>query len=310
MQIVFFGSDDFAAEHLKAIIASSHKVLACVTPPDRAKGRGMKLNMSPIKELALQHHIPVLQPEKVKDPVFFEELKKYPANLYVVIAYGQILPAAMLDIPTEGAINVHPSLLPKYRGAAPINWAVINGDKQTGLTIFRLDTGMDSGAMLFQKVISIHPDDTAITLRKHMMDISPEFLIKSLTQMRNGEFHDIIQKQEEVTLAPKLTKSLGLIDWYQSAAKIHDLVQGLVPWPSAYTHYEGKLLKVLATIVEDDFIHDEEPGSVIGIDKDGIHVAAGRGKLLLQEVLLESSHRMDSASFERGHHLKVGYRFE
>lgn len=309
MKIVFFGSDDFAATHLKRIIVSEHKVLACVTQPDRPKGRGMNVVLSPIKEIALEHNITVLQPTDIKSDDFLSELKKLEADLYVVIAYGRILPQKVLDVPTRGAINVHPSLLPKYRGAAPINWAIINGDAKTGVTIIQLNAKMDAGDILACKEENIKDDDTSISLRQRLVGIAENLLIKVLGDFQNNTLKGCAQDSSKVSLAPKLTKELGAIDWNKSAVDIHNLVRGLLPWPGGYTLYDGKMLKIIKTKV---LVSNNEglPGVVTDLTEDGIVVATQKGGLLVCQIHLQSAKEMDALSFVRGHRIEKGHRFQ
>lgn len=307
MKIIFFGSDDFAQIHLKALLNSSHQVVACVTQPDRPKNRGMKLVLSPIKVCAQEYNIPVLQPLSMKDEDFINQLKKFDADLFVVIAYGRILTQAILNIPPLGCINVHGSLLPQYRGAAPINWVIIDGYKETGLSIIQMDAGMDSGNILSQCQVTILPEDTSATLRLKMMKAGAELLLETL-----DKYHEITpQKQDEskITFAAKLTKDLGHIDWNKSAEDIHNLVRGLQPWPGGYTFFKDKQLKVFSTEVILLEVVTPSAGTVVEINKQGFVVSTGKGYLCIKDVQLSGGKRMDSASFIRGHQLEKGYQF-
>jgi len=252
MKIIFFGSDDFANAHLESLIASDHIISACVTQPDRPKGRGMKVVQSPIKTCAVKNNIEVLQPNDIKTSSFEEQLKNFNTDLFVVIAYGRILSLSILDIPGMGAINVHASLLPKYRGAAPINWAIINGEKETGLTIIKINPQMDAGDILSQANFKIGSEDTSISIRAKMLKEGPSLLLSTVKTLRKGEIKARKQDERKVTLAPKLTKEMGLIQWDKPAGDIHNLTRGLLPWPSAYTYFKGKMLKVLSTEVVKD----------------------------------------------------------
>jgi len=323
MKIIFFGSDDFAQTHLEALMDSSHEVVACVTQPDRPRNRGMKMAVSPIKECARKYNIPALQPENIKDPGLIKELQSFEADLFVVIAYGRILPIDILNIPKLYAINMHGSLLPKYRGAAPINWVIINGETETGLSIIKMNTAMDAGDILAQRTVVILPEDTSATLRAKMMQEGAGFLLETVDNIaganlcvrpNQGQTHrSAPTKQDEnhVTYAPKLTKELGCIDWNKSIVEIHNLVRGLLPWPSAYTFYEDKQLKILHTeIVQQQNQGSLQPGEVVEINPQGFCVAAGNsGVCLVKEVQLAGSKRMDAASFVRGHHMEVGFQF-
>ena len=308
MNIIFFGSDDFAAAHLLSLMNSKHKVLACVTQPDRPKGRGMKVVVSPVKECAQTHKIPLLQPSSLKDRSFIEGIKDLQSDLFVVVAYGQFLPPEVLNIPSFGAVNVHASLLPKYRGAAPINWALINGEQETGISIMKINEEMDAGDILVQSKTTIDREETAVTLRAKMIKQGPDVLLKTI----NGLEKCTPKAQDDglVTFAPKLTKELGHIQWTKQAQEIHNSVRGLLPWPGAYTFYKGKLLKILETeVIEEDFSKNE-PGEVSEISKEGIVVSTGNNGLLMKKVHLQDSKPMDAHSFVIGHEVEVGYTFK
>ena len=308
MKLIFFGSDDFAAVHLKALVASSHDVVACVTQPDRPKGRGMKVLFSPIKDIALEHKIPLLQPEHLKSEDIISRLKGYQADFFVVIAYGQILSTSVLSIPKFFAINVHTSLLPKYRGAAPINWAIINGDEESGVTIIKMNAALDAGEIVSQQKVKIDAQDTSVSLREKMMAQGPQVLLKTIEDLSRNHYTLKGQDAKFVTQAPKLTKELGKINWGQPARTIHNLVRGLLPWPGAYTDFKGKRLKVLVT----DLLAAKDvasPGEIVSVNKQGIVVSTGSGNVLLKSVHLESSKPMDAYNFVIGHQLKKGFIF-
>lgn len=309
MNIIFFGSDDFAAIHLEALIGSKHKVLACVTQPDKARGRGMQVSASLVKETALRKNVAVLQPTDLKDDAFVKALKAYNADLFVVIAYGRFLPPVILTLPRTLAINVHSSLLPKYRGAAPINWAVINGEQETGLTIMQVSDKMDAGDIITQENVKISNEDTAMGLRARMMEIGPKLLLKTIDSIEKQTYTLKSQDHKAATLAPKLTKELGHIQWGKPAAVLHNLVRALLPWPTAYTHYQGKLLKILETeVVSEDFCA-YQPGEVAKIDKNGFTVATANKGLLVKKVHLESAKPMPAYQFVTGHQLQPGFNF-
>ena len=307
MKIIFFGSDDFAEAHLKSLVDSEHEVLACVTPPDRPKGRGMKVAVSPVKERAEENRIPVWQPASLKEPSFIKDLKGLQGGLFVVIAYGKFLPTEVLEIPPHGAINVHASLLPKYRGAAPINWAVINGEQETGISVIKINEEMDAGDVLAQMAMNIEKDDTAPTLRVRMMSEGPAFLLRTIDGLPNCAAQ--AQDHSDVTFAPKLTKELGRIDWAKSSLEICRLVRGLMPWPGAYTFYNGKLLKILKAEALDGDSSGGELATVLETCKTGVIVSTGNGRMLIKEVHLQDSKPMDAHSFVIGHDLKVGHKF-
>ena len=309
MNIVFFGSDDFAAVHLEALFGSKHKVCACVTQPDKARGRGMEVSASPIKEAALRKGVPVFQPSDLKENTFLKGLKAFEADLFVVIAYGRFLPAEVLALPRTFAINVHSSLLPKYRGAAPINWAIINGERETGISIMRVTAKMDAGDILAQKKLKILKADTAASVRARMMGIGPKLLLKTIDSIKKGTYTFTVQDDQKTTLAPKLTKELGQIQWNKQAMALHNLARGLLPWPGAYTFYQGKLLKILETEVVSSSFLAYSPGEVAGVDKKGFTVATADQGLLVKAVHLEASKPMSAYQFMMGHQVKPGFKF-
>ena len=308
MKIVFFGTDDFAQVHLQALIDANHRIVGCVTPPDRAKGRGWKVQFSPVKDCARQHGLTLCQPPVLQENSFIEELKTMCADLFIVIAYGKMIPKTILEIPPQGVLNVHNSLLPKYRGAAPIHWAIINGEKETGISIIEVNDVLDGGDILAQKRIEILDQDTSITLREKMKQKGPKILLETIDAIQQEKSQKEVQDPSQVTLAPKLTKELGHIQWDKQAFEIHNLVRGLLPWPSAYTYYKERLLKILRTdVVGSDACGS--PGEVIEMTKEGFVVATGKGNVLVKEVHLESSKAMKAQSFIAGHALEKGFRF-
>lgn len=309
MKIIFFGSDDFAMTHLKALCSSEHKVVAVVTQPDKEKGRGLKMVASPIKECSSVKNIPVLQPATLSDQKVIKLLKEYACDLFVVVAYGKILPLEVLSIPYLCAMNVHGSLLPLYRGAAPINWAIINGEEETGVSVIKMNAQMDAGDIFAQAKIKIDLKDTAVTLRSKMADLGAGLLLKTIGLLEKNTYTLAGQDKHKVTYAPKLTKELGVIDWSKDARFIHNLVRGLVPWPGAYTYYNGKILKFLETEVVTANNGPMKPGQLIYIDKDGFVIRAGHNALLIRRVHLESSREMDAKSFIAGQRLKEGIQF-
>lgn len=305
MKIIFFGSDDFAAENLKRLLEEKFTVVACVTQPDRPSGRGLQVIASPIKIIARDHHIPVLQPEKLRDEDFLKRIKSFGADLFVVIAYGQILPSLVLKMPKIFCINVHGSLLPKYRGAAPVNWAVINGDKETGFTIMKMSPKMDAGEIIVQEKLNIGDDETSESLRVRMAKASAKRLCRTINDIGGGRFNLKPQNEAEVTLAPKLTKELGKIDWGKSATEIHNHVRGLLPWPAAYTSVQGKILKVLQTSIIAPSASGT-PGTILQVSKKGITVATGQDALVIEQVHPESGKPMPAHAFALGQRLQPG----
>ena len=316
MRIVFFGSDDFAAVHLEQLLGCGHQVLACVTGPDRPQGRGMKIVISPIKQIALNHQIPCLQPLSLKDKVVVDELKGYAADIFVVVAYGRLLTAEVLGIPKRLCLNVHGSLLPKYRGAAPVNWAILNGDKETGVTVQKMALALDAGDIVAQEQMVIGSDEQADQLRGRMALVGAKLLLQVLQQNPAGDFPSRPQDEALVTWAPKLTKEMGRIDWNRPATSIVDQVRGLKPWPGAYTLYNGKILKVTRAVMgQDDTVAARNKellplaGQVLNVSKDGFGVACGGGVLLVTEVQPEAGKVMPASSFVAGYKIVRGSSF-
>ena len=296
------GSADFSLPILKAL-SEGEEVLAVVTQPDRPRGRGQRVVPTPVKEWAEGKGIPVLEPQGLKGP-FLEEVRGIGPEAIVVAAYGRILPSELLRLPPLGCINVHPSLLPKYRGAAPVNWAIIRGEIETGVTTFLMDERMDSGPILLQRRVRIGEGETASELLGRLAELGAELLLETLKRWRRGEIEPRPQREEEATFAPKLRKEDGLIDWKREAREINNLIRGAQPWPGAYTFLRGKLLKVHRARVGSG---RGEPGEVISLE-EGIEVACGEGSLLLQEVQLEGRRRVLWEDFLRGYPLSIGER--
>ena len=308
MNIIFFGSDDFALASLERLFRSDVKVLACATQPDKPKGRGMKVQPSAIKEFALKNKIPVLQPDSLRDDKVFEQLKAFQADLFVVIAYGKILPSEILSLPRIFCINVHGSLLPEYRGAAPINWAIINGDQKTGVTVMKLNETMDAGEIISQREMDITDEDTAVSLRRKMAQTGAELLLETIQAIVKRNFKLAQQDISKVTYAPKLTRELGVIKWTEKAQTIHNLVRGLLPWPAAFTFYKGKRLRILETrLPEAKLPPSSKPGCVLGLNKTGILVRTADGAILVTRVHMEDSKPMEAHSFAIGHKLAAGH---
>ncbi|MDD3218669.1 MAG: methionyl-tRNA formyltransferase [Lachnospiraceae bacterium] len=305
MRVVFMGTPDFAVGTLEAIIADGHEVAAVITQPDKPKGRGKSIQFTPVKEVALTHELPVLQPKKVRDLEFVEELRKLNPEVIVVVAFGQIIPQAVLDIPKYGCLNVHASLLPKYRGAAPIQWAVIDGEKESGVTIMRMDAGLDTGDMIKKVVVSLDDKETGGTLFDKLSQAGAKLLVDVLKDIEAGSAVYEKQPQESTTeYAKMIDKKMGQIDWNQSAEVIERLIRGLNPWPSAYTHINGKTLKIWeADVIEEN---SGKPGEILKVTKKEILVQAGKKALSLQEVQLEGKKRMHADAFLRGYSLEEG----
>jgi len=305
LRIVFMGTSAFAVPSLKALIEKGENVMCVVTQPDRPKGRGRAVQQSPVKDVALAHHLPLFQPQSIKDEKSIDELKKHLPDLFVVVAFGQILSREVLDIPPHGAINVHASLLPKYRGAAPINWALINGEEMTGVTTMLLDEGMDTGPILFQRPIDIEPADNASSLHDKLARLGAELLLETVDRLKKNELKPLPQYHTKASYAPLLRKKDGLIDWKKSAQEIHNLIRGLIPWPSAYTHLEGKTLKIFDSVVIEKEVRGE-CGEISGISKEGIRVITGKGNLLIREIQLQDRKRMKVSEFIQGYQLQHG----
>lgn len=310
MKMVFFGTPGPAAGVLEILIKAKHQILCVVTQPDRPRGRGQRVTFSPVKEMALKNALPIEQPEEVKNnPVFESLLKSLKPDIAVVVAYGKILPKDILDIPEHGFINVHASLLPKYRGAAPIQWALLKGEKETGVTIFKLTELLDAGPIVLQKKVKIGEEDDAEIVSEKLFAEGAALLLKALRQIENGNAKYKLQKEADVTFAPSLTKESGEIDWKKSALEIHNRIRALLPWPAAHTFFRGKRLKILKArpFVMDLAAGPKVPGTIIHILKtEGFIVATGAGDILILEVQLEAGKKMKARDFVIGHDVKAG----
>ncbi len=310
MKIVYMGTPDFAVPPLRSLLSTEYEVAAVVTQPDKPKGRGKALMPTPVKEEAVKHGIPVYQPEKVRDPEFVEKLRELNPDLIVVAAFGQIIPESVLNMPRFGCINIHASLLPKYRGAAPIQYAVIDGEKESGVTIMKMGKGLDTGDMIARAVVPLAEDETGGSLFEKLSSAGAGLLVKTLPDIFAGTA--VYEKQPEESPTPyaaMITKKMGLLDFSKSAEELERLVRGLNPWPSAYTFLNGKNLKIWKAAA--DMTGEEEkniPGTVVKADEEGICVACGAGKLILKEIQLEGKKRMDSESFLRGCKVEPGTR--
>lgn len=308
LRIVFMGTPEFAVPSLRALIEVGENVVAIVTQPDKPRGRGKKLTPPPVREAALKHNIPVFQPEKIKDEPFITAISNFSPDVIAVVAYGKILPKAILDIPPKGCINVHASILPKYRGAAPINWAIINGEKETGITTMLLDEGMDTGDMLLTEKVEIRDDDTTSSLHDRLKYIGADLLIKTIKDIKSETIRPIPQDDSQATYAPMLKKEDGRIDWTMKAEEIKNLIRGLNPWPGAYTRWDGKQIKIFKAEVEAGV--KEEPGTVINISTEGIFAATGKGILLIKELQPENKNRMTASEFIKGYRIVKGQIFD
>lgn len=299
MKIVFMGTPEFAVPCLQKIIDEGHEVLGVVTQPDKPKGRGKKLSMPPVKELALKYDIPVYQPIKAREESFVETLKEINPELIVVVAFGQILPKSILDIPKLGCVNVHASLLPKYRGAAPLNWVIINGEEKTGVTTMYMDVGLDTGDMILKSEIPLDDEITAGELHDKMMIDGAEVLKETIDLIEQGKAPREKQNDENTCYSPIMDKSLGNIDWKKSAKEIHNLVRGVNPWPSAYTSYENQTMKIWKTKVLNEKSNNE-PGTIISVDKEGIKVCTADNLILISEIQMSGKKRMIVSEYIKG----------
>lgn len=310
MKIVYMGTPDFAVEPLKKLVENGYEVVLVVTQPDKEKGRGKEISMSPVKECALQYGIPVFQPDKIRTPENVEELRKYDADIFIVAAFGQIVSEEILNMPRFGCINIHASLLPKYRGAAPIQWCILNGEEKTGVTIMQMAKGVDTGDIIAMESIDIEADDTGDSLFDKLMYLGAELLIKTLPSIEDGSAKRIPQVEEESTHVGKITKDMGLIDWTKDAEYIERYVRGLNSWPSAFTKYNGKTLKIWKADILDEIEltagNSQNAGEIAMLTKDAIVVKAGNGYLSLKEVQLEGKKRMSVHDFLLGVHMNVG----
>ena len=305
MKIVYMGTPDFAVPPLAALVQNGYEVTAVVTQPDKPKGRGKTLLPTPVKEEAMKHDIPVYQPLKVREPEFVETLKKLEPDMIIVAAFGQIIPKAILDMPRFGCVNVHASLLPKYRGAAPIQWAVLNGDQVTGVTTMRMDEGLDTGDMIMKQEVIMDEDETGGSLFDKLSEVGARLCAKTMEAIENGTAVYTPQDDALATHTGKIQKEMGSIDWSKDAEVIERLVRGLNPWPSAYTRIDDKNLKIWRAKV---ISHEVKaaPGCILKVTKDELEVQTGNGVLALLEVQLEGKKRMTTDAFLRGYQVTEG----
>ncbi len=305
LKIVFMGTPDYAVPSLRALHDSGHEVLAVVTQPDRPKGRGRKLTPSPVKHTAVQYGYPVLQPEKVRSHTFHEEMTRLAPDLFIVVAFGQILPQRLLDIPGTGSINVHASLLPRYRGAAPIQWAIINGDRETGVTTMMMDKGMDTGDILLMEKTNIGPDETAADLNDRLSEMGARTMIRTLEKLHNGSLERAPQDHTQATYAPMLRKKDGKIDWSMPAERIECLIRGVTPWPGAYTFSDDMRLKIFkASVLEREI--SVPPGTILECFPGELRVATGKWAIAIQEIQGDSGKRLPIDDFLCGCRLPDG----
>lgn len=305
MRILFMGTPDFAVPSLEALLAAGHQVVGVFTQPDKPKNRGMKLQPPPVKVCALAHDIPVFQPTKLRDGTALAQIQELAPDLIVVAAYGRILPQEILDYPRLGCINVHSSLLPKYRGSAPIHWAILNGDQESGVTIMKMVLALDAGDILAQRATPIDPDETVEDLHDRLADLGAQLLPETVEKLADGTAVAIPQAEDQVTLAPILSRALSPMDWTRPARELHNQVRGLIPWPAAVTQLNGVRCKVFSTTVVEEST-GKAPGSVIAADKKGLKIACGGGTVLqINELQADGGKRLKAADYLRGHPIPV-----
>ena len=308
MRVVFMGTPEFAVNTLEAILSAGHEVCAVVTQPDKPKGRGKTLQYTPVKEVAVREHIEVLQPVRIKEEAVYEQLKSYAPDVIVVVAYGQIIPETILNLPRYGCINVHASLLPAYRGAAPIQWAVINGEKESGVTTMFMAKGLDTGDMIDKVKVPLAEDETGGSLHDKLAQAGAKLLLETLDKLEQNKAVRTPQDDAKSSYAHMLTKELGDIDWSRPAIEIERLIRGLNPWPSAYTLLDGKVLKIWnAKVVEENAQWSAAvAGEVVEVDKKHFIVKTGKDCLAIEELQLAGKKRMLTDAFLRGYRLEKG----
>jgi len=305
MKVIFMGTPDFAVPTLQKLI-DKHHVVAVFTQPDKPRGRGQKVQFTPVKEVAIKYNIPVYQPERLKNnQEVINIIKGFNPDVIVVVAYGQILPKDVLTLPKYGCINVHASLLPQLRGAAPINWAIINGFKKTGITTMLMDEGLDTGDMLLKREIDIREDETAGELHDRLMELGADLLLETLEKIEKGEISPEKQDDSLASYAPMLNKEMGHINWSQENEKIYNLIRGLLPWPGAYTFYDNNMIKIWKVKIGNNNMC-EQPGMILNVSKDGIEVACQKGTLIITELQEVGGKRMSVEAYLNGHKLEKG----
>lgn len=301
MKIVFMGTPDYAAEALRALIRAGHEITAVVTQPDKPKGRSGEPVPSPVKVCASEHGIPVLQPKRIRTPEATEELRKYPADVYVVAAFGQILTQEILDMPPYGCLNIHASLLPKYRGASPIQHVIIEGEEKTGITVMQMDAGIDTGDMLYKKEIPIEAEENYETLHDKLTVLGGEAIVEAIELLEQGKLVPEKQEDSDSCYAPKIAKEMGRIEFSKSASEIDRLIRGMTPWPSAYTGYQGKQLKIWKAVPLETYDNKgRSGGEILEVSKNSVIVAAGKGAVEILELQLEGKKRMTTHDFLLG----------
>lgn len=304
LSIVFMGTSGFAAPVLQSLY-DNYQLIAVITQPDRPRGRGRVISMSEVKERALKLDIPILQPERVRDPTFVDEIRRLKPRLIVVAAYGQILPGVLLKVPEMGCINVHASLLPRYRGAAPINRAIAQGESKTGVTTILMDEGMDTGPILLSRAVPIDPKDTTNSLQERLAEVGAEIILETIQGVERREIRPIPQDPSQTTYAPPFKKEDGLIDWSQPAIVLHNRIRAFNPWPGTFTRMGGKILKIFWAEV-DETPQSQNPGCIVDVRRDGIWVATGKGHIILKDIQLEGKKRLSVREFLLGHPVDAG----
>jgi len=310
MRIIFMGTAPFACPTLHTLLASPHQIIAVVTQPDRPRGRGQKATASAVKTMALEHHVTTLQPASLRPAAVLDALAAYQPEIIVVVAYGNILPSAVLKLPPYGCINVHASLLPKYRGAAPVHWALICGETVTGCTIIQMDEHLDTGSMLWREACPIAPEDDALSLGGRLAEAGARGMIDVLAALEEGTLTAQPQPDTGISYAPKLTRDLSRLNWHQPAVTLHNLVRGLVPWPGATTGWRGTEVKVWRTRVHPTTPCTSPPGTITALLPDGLGVACGAQQLLVQELQLANRRRMSAREFVQGYRVQPGDHFD
>ncbi len=306
MRVIFMGTPDFAVPVVEAVHEAGHEVILCVTQPDRPRGRGGAVQMSDVKQWALGKDIPVLQPDRIRKPEYVDQLRAYPADLAVVAAFGQILPREVLEMPRLGCINVHASLLPKYRGAAPIQWSILNGDDVTGVTIMQMAEGLDDGDILAQEEVPIAPDETGGSLFEKLSRVGARLCVETMDKLEKGEVTPVPQDESQATKVGLIEKSLGSLDFSLPAQTLERYIRGLSPWPGAFTYLEGRMLKIFSAKIIPASPNQYPVGGVIMASDDEIVVKTGQDYLVLEELQLEGKKRMRTAEFLRGRSIREG----
>lgn len=304
MKVVYMGTPEFAVPCLEFLINSKHEVIGVFTQPDKPSGRGHKINITPVKAKALENNIPIFQPTTLKNEDIINEIKDLNPDLIVVVAYGQILPKEILQIPKFGCINVHASLLPKYRGAGPINWVIINGEEKTGITTMYMDIGLDTGDMILKEEIEIGSNETAGELHDRLMQLGAKVLGETINLLETDKIMSIPQNHSESSYAPMLNKDLGKIDWNKSAEEIKNLIRGTIPWPTAYTTYNSQVVKIWKSRVIES-TKEYKPGMILEVQKDCILVGTGKNILAIEEIQFSGKKRMGVKDYLVGNNIET-----